>query len=423
MESTNNNHRPGKKYNIVSQKGGAKIGQGSFGCVVTPAIPCKGKRLKHSHKLISKIAHISPDEQDDYDIEMLNYEYLKKVDTKQRYTVGMLDECALDAKTALTRTPRDFLDTIWYDDAGTDVRYLGSDAKIAYKLSDDDLSKGYCNIDQTRKPRNMIQVNAGTKLTDILKVPGSKLNVMLQQNLRKVMRDLLLGLKVMHGKEFAHRDIKPDNIVILPVASKSRDKSKEYPLARYIDFGLSEIVKTLNPKNIMNVNRQGTFGYMPIELIVLDEIRNYIEEYGVYVNLAAANVKHVILSETYALYNERMKEKYSKLKINKSFTSISGKIAPEISKNEYVTIHDIAMLYDKFIEEFRNGIFRDKYYSKIKGYVYKTDIFALGMVFRILVKFLDIENEKINDLIKHMLQINPDDRYDAVQCLAHPLFQ
>ncbi len=426
------------KYQSVSQAGGTKLGQGSFGCVVTPAIPCKGKRLKHSQKLVSKVSHIPPDEKEDYEAELRNYQYLKKVDSKQRYTVGMMDECELDTKVALTRTPRDFLDTMWYDEEGTDIRYLGSDAKIAYKLSDDELSKGYCNIDRSRKPRNLIQVNGGTKLTSILQAPGSKLYIMLQKNAKRILKDLLMGLKVMHGKEFAHRDIKPDNIVILPITmnrNKSKqhrqpgkignaaDKTSEYPLARYIDFGLSEIVKTLQPKNIMNVNRQGTMGYMPIELIILDEIRNYIEEYGVYIDLASSSVKQVVISESYAIYNERMKEKYSKLNINKSFTSINQQLGPETNKSVYITIQDIAMLYDKFIEEFRMGTFRDKYYTKITGYVYKTDIFALGMVFKIITKFANVENEKMNDLLKHMLQINPDNRYDANQCLAHPLFQ
>ena len=204
---------------------------------------------------------------------------------------------------------------------------------------------------------------------------------------------------------------------------KAGDESNKYPLARFIDFGLAEIVTQLSPKNIMNVNNQGTPGYIPIELVILDEIRIYIEDYGVYVNLASSQVKNTVIRNSYTDYNNNMRKMYEALNVNKSTVSLNKSTGPEIDTKEYVNITDISKLYDKFVEQFRTNTFRDKYYSKVVGYIYKTDIFALGLVFALLKKRMFLKNPDADDLIRHMLQIDPDDRYSVYQCLEHPLFK
>lgn len=417
-------------------KGGSKLGAGTFGCVVSPAIPCK-PNVKPKQTMVSKIAHIPDSEKDIkeyYDIEMDIYRYLKKVDPKQRYTIGVVDECRLDTKAALARQPKDFLDTKWADDRGQDVYFLGSNAALSYKLSDEDIKKNYCLLDRSRAPRNMIQLNGGTKIYDVLRAPDTPTFKLLKRYVYNVMHDLLLGLKAMHEHELAHRDIKPDNIVTLPVSLKSKSMrhhqspsshgEQKYPLSRFIDFGLAELVHTLSPKNIQNVNNQGTAGFIPPEIIVLDSIRGYIHDYGVYVNLAASHVKNYVIKESYDEYNNNDTRKlYTVLNINKNTINLNKSIGPEIDTKEYINITDLSKLYDKFIEQFRTNTFRDKYYGKVTGYIYKTDIFALGLVFAYIFKKMQLKNPNANNLIRHMLQIDPDERYDVYQCLNHPLFK
>jgi len=67
---------------------------------------------------------------------------------------------------------------------------------------------------------------------------------------------LTLGLKFIHDMGFAHRDIKPDNVMI-----------GEDLTVKYIDFGLA-CVRTCLTKGCMNtcVGRSGTLFYMPPEL-------------------------------------------------------------------------------------------------------------------------------------------------------------
>lgn len=421
-----------QKYTKKVLTGGTKLGSGSFGCVVTPPIACSSA-TKVNKSMISKIAHIPDYDKESYQIELDIYKYLKRVDPKQRHIIGIVDECQLNTTAALARQPKDFLDTKWVDNKGDEVHFLGSNAALSYKLSDDDIHKNYCTIDRSRAPRNMIQINGGVKTQAILREPNGQLFKLFKKYVYNVMHDLLLGVKMMHEHELAHRDIKPDNIVTMPVSLKSKsmrarsikagDESNKYPLARFIDFGLAEIVTQLSPKNIMNVNNQGTPGYIPIELVILDEIRIYIEDYGVYVNLASSQVKNIVIRNSYTDYNNNMRKMYEALNVNKSTISLNKSAGPEIDTKEYVNITDISKLYDKFVEQFRTNTFRDKYYSKVVGYIYKTDIFALGLVFALLKKRMSLKNPDADDLIRHMLQIDPDDRYSVYQCLEHPLFK
>ena len=55
-----------------------------------------------------------------------------------------------------------------------------------------------------------------------------------ERTVRKIMRNLLLGLKYIHSKGIMHRDLKPENLII-------KNKSKIHDVV-LIDFGLSSFV-------------------------------------------------------------------------------------------------------------------------------------------------------------------------------------
>ena len=59
----------------------------------------------------------------------------------------------------------------------------------------------------------------------------------------------------------------------------------------------------------------------------------------------------------------------------------------------------------------------------IEGYVYKIDVFSLGVVFFNTYMDLDIRNDKLLDLIKNMMRLDPDKRLSVLECLKHPYFK
>lgn len=83
--------------------------------------------------------------------------------------------------------------------------------------------------------------------TDLVKYMEDN-GVVDKNELWPIFNQLLIGLKFIHNKGYAHRDIKPDNILITP------DKT-----IKYIDFGLACSVDCNG--------QRGTLMYMPPEVV------------------------------------------------------------------------------------------------------------------------------------------------------------
>ncbi len=82
--------------------------------------------------------------------------------------------------------------------------------------------------------------------------------------IKKILKDLLQGLKEMHAKGIMHRDLKPENILL---------RSKTGIDCVIADFGLAEFV---NAEQFLFV-RCGTPGYVAPEVI---NIRDMKAKYG-----------------------------------------------------------------------------------------------------------------------------------------------
>ena len=64
--------------------------------------------------------------------------------------------------------------------------------------------------------------------------------------------------------------------------------------------------------------------------------------------------------------------------------------------------------------------------NKFNVYLQKADVYALGLsIYETLYKYSDINIRKNNeykvlyDLLSHMIEMDPDKRYNIVQCLSH----
>lgn len=91
---------------------------------------------------------------------------------------------------------------------------------------------------------------------------------------------------------------------------------------------------------------------------------------------------------------------------------------------------DIDILYDKikFLVD-KDKILEVYFGSKTKiynGYLQKGDVYALGIsMFETLYHYSHIDaksNKNLYDLLSNMIKIDPDKRYNAIQCLSHPYF-
>jgi len=92
---------------------------------------------------------------------------------------------------------------------------------------------------------------------------------------------------------------------------------------------------------------------------------------------------------------------------------------------------NIDTLYKKVEYLFEKQKLLNAYYgsdnNKFNGFLQKADIYALGLtIYECLYKYSNInikQNEKLYDLLLHMIAIDPDKRYNVYQCLEHPYFR
>ena len=89
---------------------------------------------------------------------------------------------------------------------------------------------------------------------------------------------------------------------------------------------------------------------------------------------------------------------------------------------------NIQSLYYKINDLFESDKILPAYFgtekNKFNGYLQKADVYALGLaIFIMLYVYSDIDvkgNADLYDLLIHMIAMDPDKRYNAVQCLSHP---
>lgn len=99
--------------------------------------------------------------------------------------------------------------------------------------------------------------------------PDAKPPVMDEEIASSICRDICEGLNQIHKKNFIHRDLKPDNILIhenlLPDGSAPKDRTQRY-VAKITDFGLSAEVHANVFNGQSNINEvMGTILFMAPE--------------------------------------------------------------------------------------------------------------------------------------------------------------
>jgi serine/threonine protein kinase len=426
-----------------NQKGGLKLGQGSFGCVITPAVKCPNSSvILPNQQAISKIIYKDPKATDKYDREMAILRKIADIDKKQHYLIGVLDECQLDIGEIASRKTKDTALVNFIDQSRTNWVLSDSSSGDLEQLSHGEIKSNYCLIDPKLKPRNQIQVNGGLQFDSILTANRSRNFGIIRRYYLNIIKDILIGIQLLHKSRIAHRDIKESNMVcqIIPLNRKNRSNDF-YPVVRHIDFGLAEIVDPSKTYKITDVRYVGTHTFIPPDLHIVrsrfmcmyKQVQQKQENISDKTNPTVAinldkllepSVKKKIIDELHYELNNKSYRDYPQISITsnmglglgqQSYTTFNGV--------EFISKATLGDLYDLRLSELRNGTYGQKYVADYDGYVYKTDIFAAGITIARIRYYLQIKNPKLLDLISNMVRIDPNKRFNINQCLAHSIFK
>jgi serine/threonine protein kinase len=291
-----------------------------------------------------------------------------------------------------------------------------------------------CDIDLDLKPINLIMPYAGISLSSVMKTDIKSDNIkgrmhqMFINNLKQYFKHLIIGLIKMHNNRIVNRDIKQKNIMLQLFAindSNDRNDGKDgndgkddknierknndsnIMIIRYIDFGLSEILTKEFCEDIKNIDLKGTPYYLPPELYICIFMIKYKDRSENY-------------QKTKIMY-------YIKKYVEEALDTIGEKqIIAKLNSIVDTLYSKIKYLYDK--DRLLLAYFgSDK--NKFNGYLQKSDVYSLGIsICETLYKYSNINIKKdyeykdLYDLLSRMIEMDPDKRYNIVQCLSHSYF-
>ena len=373
----------------ITQFGGKFIGKGGFGCVVSPALKCS-KKDKYTDMMVSKVI---PTHDIHYSNELKISQVLKKIDPAKKYYLTFEKYCFINQ---IPDDRRDFVN----------VHYL-NDELTKWEVVDGqpEKDKNACRLELALKPINLIMDYGGYSLTDIgavsTKLQGTKakMHQLFIDNLAANIKHLVLGIVKMHFNRIVNRDIKLRNIMM-----SFNKETKQFQL-RYIDFGLSNLLTTEFCSDVNNIRTAGTPNYIAPELYTASIVNRYRERSSTYqlqkiMRDLDANFKHSIM---------RINEREMLGNYRENIQSLHHKIHE---------LHTNSKLLPAYFGTDKN---------KFNGYLQKADVYALGLaIFILLYVYSEYDvrgNAELYDLLIHMIAMDPDKRFNAVQCLSHPFLQ
>ena len=397
------------KYKSKTLRGGKFLDKGGFGCVVRPALECNiiSKNL-NLNNYVSKIIN-QPDK--DIDDEIYISKILIQIDPDIKYFISIKDYCYIN-KLSEERT--DIVNVNYTNEKHT--KYIAPTKK--------NLDKQFCHMDLNDKPINLILPFGGISLSKIIKINRKDTNNMKSimhqlfvTNIKTYFKHLLVGLEKMHRHKIVNRDIKQKNIMLYLDPSflsklktidlkEKQDDILKIMSVRYIDFGLSTYIKTSLSKDYNNIHLNGTYRYLSPEIFICYILYKYINKNSVnkqqHINEKIKNVIEAL---------SRIEEKNMLSKLQENIYSLTKKISHLIEND---------ILLDKYF-----GTNTTQLYN---GYLQKADVYALGMTIFDSLQLkkhsnVDVrENKLLYDLLLKMIDIDPDKRYNVIQCINHPYF-
>lgn len=399
----------GKKYRLKKQKAGVILGEGGFGCVVTPPLKCQSPFFKAPFSVdkdyVSKIVEYDEDDEDILN-ELKFGRQLSKIDPRQRYFSPIINGCLLEEQ----KHP-----DIEYLSESNEKKSISSSLINTSGSEDDNESK--CKIYLTDDYLNLISKNSGIDFGNALKSNNPHYIKYFRQNYKAIMHHFCDAVMMLHRIDILHRDLKPANIMIH--LKPERNKAT----LNIIDFGLSEELKgKYTLPQMRYLVGAGTHYYTPLEIFTLDIM---IKELRKNKNIVPSNFKSIVLTKVSEKYNKYRNYYLEDFYFAKDgFVYDSNKLNRTINrkyKPRYANKSDRYKVFYHLLKDINNNVLVPNFTGHM-GHIFKWDVFALGLIFAEIIVKCNIEDNLAFDLVNKMVNCKYWERYDIKECLSHPFF-
>ena len=402
--------------NKYKQSAGQLLGEGGYGCVISPPLKCKDRfnNIPYSidKKYISKLVEYDSDSHSEIMNEIKIGEIVSKLDKNQKYFSPIINGCHFYKQKS---------NDIKYEKYKTNTNYNNDDTEFDYDYDYYSVNSGnntyqkktQCNVYTNEKYLNLISKNAGFSLDEAIK--DADIIKFLKKNYISVFKHLCEGLLILHKNNILHRDIKLENIMLN--FNKITNKAR----ITYIDFGLStELKEKYKMNDLFDLTYFGTDVYKPIEIIIintiLDNLKNNIQS-------KSRNFTKEVLIESIGEFKDIYKNMiyHNKFK-DTNFIYNNQKFKEMKNSGKYIFKNQIIDIFNYLYNDYQNNVLFNKLLNEPK-FIFKWDVFSLGLVFAQIISELDIIDEKVYKLINNMTNIYYWNRYTIEDCLQDPLFK
>lgn len=414
-----------RKY---SKKGGAVLGSGTFGCVISPAILCPG--IKPSRNSVSKLSTLKLLRGD-----IATLERIGAIDPEGRYFPLMLGHCKVNRRLFSKENLDD------YTKCFRTMR--AKDGKmINYNMILSDGGESLQNIIFRKKTIGLRgSILAKTMRHNKVRTEITKLDIV--PKMKRHLRQLLEGIELLHRNHITHNDIKLDNTVL---------SSSGF---RIIDFGLAKSSENaqsiITPQDIVKFIGGGTPLYLPPEFYAIMELFNrgnmfqdYMDYYRMFFQDPSTTERTLlawIVDKISIKSDDDIQTSYRNFVLLASYLTDLTKIFPTLKRKytpkikEYIT-HSEQLRAEMDVEQITQPDIPDTNLRNefsidvVHNHHYKKDIYAAGktieFMYNEIIKrtVLGVLEDKalLKDLFTNMITLNFWERFTIEQCLGHPYF-
>ncbi len=394
-------------YNIEqkTQSGGKLLGEGGYGCVISPPLKCNKPFFKIPYsideKYVSKIFEYDEEDEDVFN-ELKLGNKLINIDPYQKYFSPIINGCN------------------FVKQKHPNIQYLIS--RPNYNSTSSSTKKtDKCSIFNDVEYLNLISKNAGIDFDVALRNKNPNIINFIRINYIHIFKHLCTAVELLHKNNILHRDIKTLNSMI------DYKKERQKASITLIDFGLSVAMnKKFKFTDLYDLTYFGTDYYKPLEIIIVNCMLKVLKKNKYQEPI---DFKKQVLKRVFDSYKYIAKDIEQDFYFTQNGFKYNGDILDKNIKSSnyqrYGNKNLINHLYNHLYKDFVNQkLFNNLTNSQDKhNFIYKWDVFSLGLMFAEIIVKAKINDEKAFELVNNMINPLYFNRYTIKQCLEDSFFK